>query len=632
MLHRFEDLVDRGFLAPHFLQKMASDPSEILQFLRQNRAVVGEQLTRRLALRPSPEILEQQGYVPHGYFTSGHEKAMAKRHRRRSTAGQDLAMMIKLRPSPQDVMDKGIVLRETQQIEDDIKDDLSALDDGVEVYQISVLSTLLFKTIADALKRACIEAMKQENAVLQEMQVLNLQMKELRDNLDRYMLSNTLDIQLYAAEEDKVREHFHSIQTKLHGIQQKQVHIRDKLNILYSVDKGMKELQNVYDREVDELRQKEEALLHDLKASRARRQHAVKVMGAERSHHDWARAKLAYNKEVAVQMMEREGADGESAQLVAQFESFLDGLQKVSRTQQQIVDDYDRSIESVEHKLQRIRHDAMKMRTMTFKKIYDLHREVELAESLDLNNRRLSVASATELERERRHFKIKIQRQIATLNNQIENELGRDQMAKYEKRLEEMVDIQRVMSDSKSKAFFAVFVQSAMATLIDIELMFRHLLTAEQPQVTDNGVTTTEHLQKIDKLCQSLYGVHSVIHQIRDTQRTMTLRQKLTHCMRFAAVLKRAIGKQFGVKRIATHRLHLVIIFVARKLVTNEHMVDEIERTHDQQIPRLAEIRSKDIFQAVISDRTIFRGKRRMPKNIKEASHRILHKVYGIRC
>ena len=73
MVRRFEDLVDRGFLAPHFLQKMVADPKEILQFLRQNRAVVGEQLTRRLdpTLRPTPEALEKQGIVPQGYVCGG---------------------------------------------------------------------------------------------------------------------------------------------------------------------------------------------------------------------------------------------------------------------------------------------------------------------------------------------------------------------------------------------------------------------------------------------------------------------------------------------------------------------------------------------------------------------------------
>ena len=92
-----------------------------------------------------------------------------------------------------------------------------------------------------------------------------------------------------------------------------------------------------------------------------------------------------------------------------------------------------------------------------------------------------------------------------------------------------------------------------------------------------------------------VYGhrIHSVIHPIRDTQNTMTLRDKLAKCMRFITVLKRTIARQYKVEHIATHRLQLVIIFIARKLITTEHMFDEIERTHDQQIPRLAEIRSK---------------------------------------
>ena len=76
MINRFEDLVERGFLAPHFLQKMISDPKEILQFLRQNRAVVGEQLKRKLdpTLRATPQMLEQQGLVPQGYLGIIHKK------------------------------------------------------------------------------------------------------------------------------------------------------------------------------------------------------------------------------------------------------------------------------------------------------------------------------------------------------------------------------------------------------------------------------------------------------------------------------------------------------------------------------------------------------------------------------
>merc|ERR1719195_2447522 len=105
----------------------------------------------------------------------------------------------------------------------------------------------------------------------------------------------------------------------------------------------------------------------------------------------------------------------------------------------------------------------------------------------------------------------------------------------------------------------------------------------------------------------------------------MTLRDKLQKLKRFIASLKQIVGREYGVERVATHRLHLVVIFVARKLVTNEHVADEIKRTHDQQIPRLAEIRSKDLFQAVVTDHHMF-GRRRMPKSVRQASLRILRK------
>ena len=68
MIARFEHLVERGFLNPSFLTKIRNDPKEILRFIRQNRAVVGDQLNRRLdpTIRPKPEQLERMGikYTP----------------------------------------------------------------------------------------------------------------------------------------------------------------------------------------------------------------------------------------------------------------------------------------------------------------------------------------------------------------------------------------------------------------------------------------------------------------------------------------------------------------------------------------------------------------------------------------
>ncbi len=47
-----------------------------------------------------------------------------------------------------------------------------------------------------------------------------------------------------------------------------------------------------------------------------------------------------------------------------------------------------------------------KVRTITFKKIYDLHKQVQIADTI-------------ELERERNHNNTKITRQLNTLNNYI---------------------------------------------------------------------------------------------------------------------------------------------------------------------------------------------------------------------
>eukprot|EP01083_Nonionella_stella_P250293 864572_1 len=110
MVGRFEVLVERGFLAPHFLSKMVQNPEEVLKFIRQNRSVVADTLNKRLnkKQRPSPEQLERMGIVPAGYFNYGYDIATKAKHRRKSSAGADLEMMLKSRPAKEDIIKKGV--------------------------------------------------------------------------------------------------------------------------------------------------------------------------------------------------------------------------------------------------------------------------------------------------------------------------------------------------------------------------------------------------------------------------------------------------------------------------------------------------------------------------------------------
>ena len=281
-----------------------------------------------------------------------------------------------------------------------------------QTWEISILNTLLFKTIAEALRKSCLDTQKQEALVLLQMEEMNNEMKTLRDALDKYFLNDEPDVLLFQKEEEMIRDKFHGIQKKLLAISTKQNSIHEKLRILHSVEKKMIDLQNIYDKQLGQLRKNEEEVLKDLKEQRIRREKAIKIRIAEKSHSNWAMAKLDYTISVA----QKNKIDDD---FINHLDGFLTKLRSISENQNNIVRDFDFAIDELESQLLSIRHDMSKVRTMTFKKIYDLHKQVEIAESLELGNRRLSVASATEIERERRHHTTKISRQLNTLNSQI---------------------------------------------------------------------------------------------------------------------------------------------------------------------------------------------------------------------
>eukprot|EP00484_Ammonia_sp_Unknown_P030380 CAMPEP_0197035078 /NCGR_PEP_ID=MMETSP1384-20130603/12965_1 /TAXON_ID=29189 /ORGANISM="Ammonia sp." /LENGTH=923 /DNA_ID=CAMNT_0042465089 /DNA_START=39 /DNA_END=2810 /DNA_ORIENTATION=+ len=711
MLDRFETLVEKGFLNADFLNRVRNDPEEILRFIRQNRAVVGDQLNRRLdpSIRPKREQLEQLGIVPRGYFSKGHQNAMTRKHRRKSSAAQDLAHLIQLRPKPEEVVAKGYAQRSTMEryvelddnkLDDDLsleysikdamrtsviptnnsntkkkdnhsKQSLHSIDEEKQIvshepdhqpttvsaefnqsnlshsgdlinrvqrdiatdqfetqmqdyydtdymvnsygaapngsaadgnnaqqsqqqaaqqqtWEISILNTLLFKTIAEALRKSCIDTQKQEQFVLVQMEEMNREMKTLRDDLDKYFLDDEPDVLAFQKEEDMIRDKFHAIQKKLLEISTKQNGIHEKLRILHSVEKKMIDLQNTYDKQLGQLRKSEEEVLKDLKEQRVRREKAIKIRGAEKSHSNWAMAKLDYTISIA----RKQQIDGD---FVQQLDGFLGKLRSISENQNTIVRDFDFAIEELESHLLSIRHDMSKVRTMTFKKIYDLHKEVEIAESLELGNRRLSVASATEIERERRHHTTKIQRQLNTLNNQIKLFNYRA----HEKNLREIIDVQMVMSDTKLKSFFSVFNQCFAQTICDIDICYQNLnCLLEEKESQDqmefdniasantsssaslnggfdddvddlynrrneqrrdddrkhktawNGMSEENRL-KIRQLCMEFYGVSHVLSKISlsrshspkkdKANADLTLVEKIVHCMKFIQICKNAL-------------------------------------------------------------------------------------------
>ena len=604
--------------------------------------------------------------------------AMRSKHRRKSTVNMDLEMALKLRPEKEDIIKQGVVSKQQMEHRDYYELDDTKLDelvhdendyyddsdideqfDGQIPWETSVLSTLLFKTIDEALQKSCIDTQQQEQVVLQEMMEMNSEMKTLRDSLDRYFLSG--DISENARQEhdeNMVRDKFHSIQQKLLHITERQNRIHEKLRILHSVEQSMKSLQDHYHISLRRHKNTEMQILLQLQHQKSARDRALKIMYAEKSHKIWAMTKLDYTIHVAKQYnalsadpahsdtdskSHRDGnRSSEDGRFVRDLESFLSSLRNISEHQKSIVREFDESIDHLDSDLLAVRYEMSKVRTMTFKKIYDLHKQVQIAENLELGYRRLSVASATEIERERRHHTIKIRRQLTTLDAQVNGghhgRNGRNGRWQIEKRLQGIRDMEVVMSNGKLKAFFSVYAQTMAQSILDIEMTHNNLNSSLPP--VDGG--------KGNELCSHLYGIDVVLDEIGD-DREWSLRDKLSKCTKFVRKIKRAIksereraAQQKGYRvnpfykeraakqregRVKLFKVNKVVFIVARSLCVDRVFSEQIKNREDSEISQFAEEKMKDLFRDILRGKKIFR---KDPKSRIEAARRILKKVYGV--
>ena len=97
----------------------------------------------------------------------------------------------------------GFGLNEENEYYDNDDDD----DEGSVPWEISVLSSLLFKTISEALRKSHLDTQQQEAIVLQEMMEMNNEMKSLRDVLDKYFLNDDVkESMMHQHDESYTRE------------------------------------------------------------------------------------------------------------------------------------------------------------------------------------------------------------------------------------------------------------------------------------------------------------------------------------------------------------------------------------------------------------------------------------------
>ena len=171
-----------------------------------------------------------------------------------------------------------------------------------------------------------------------------------------------------------------------------------------------------------------------------------------------------------------------------------------------------------------------------------------------------------------------------------------------------------------------------------------------------------ENKIKIKQLCMELYGVHNVLMKCslhdnryssrKKKQNDLTLVEKVVHCMKFIQICKNAllyelqkayyqmneaegnIQNNFDINnlkfKIETARINEIIIIIGRKLSIDDHMWDDIDRTNDDQISSLAQMRVKTIFEHIIKAQDLTKIFDRKPLSAMQVATAILKSVFDI--
>ena len=82
--------------------------------------------------------------------------------------------------------------------------------------------------------------------------------------------------------------------------------------------------------------------------------------------------------------------------------------------------------------------------------------------------------------------------------------------------------------------------------------------------------------------------------------------------------------------KIETSRINEIIIIIGRKLSIDDHMIEEIDRTNDDQIGILAQMRVKAVFNSIIKAQDLNKLFKNKPLSRMAVATDILQYVFGI--
>eukprot|EP01083_Nonionella_stella_P123711 372943_1 len=311
MINRFAHLVNRGFLAPHFYDKLRN-PDEIHRFLRENRRMVCAQINKRLELRPSIPQLQQKHIIPYGAFVCNPFELGSDQSCDSDTENDTVDTQTQIRHHPfkftETIMElethwsaqprpslrvlhmKGIINASdmAKYFDVDMRELNSAMRKEIGYSDALIKHTnntcnmdakkyvmqfkndmyeVLRATLHDALHQSCLNTNHEETQVLEHMAVMNEEMKNLRSSLDKYFLSDEPDVLQFQSDppdEQVIRDSFHKIQQKLLQISTQQNAIQNKLKTLQRIEKNLPSMEQEFDVDLIKLRGYEQIINMDL--------------------------------------------------------------------------------------------------------------------------------------------------------------------------------------------------------------------------------------------------------------------------------------------------------------------------------------------------------------------------------
>ncbi|ETO26939.1 hypothetical protein RFI_10195 [Reticulomyxa filosa] len=200
----------------------------------------------------------------------------------------------------------------------------------------------------------------------------------------------------------------------------------------------------------------------------------------------------------------------------------------------------------------------------------------------------------------------------------LESQLKHTDVRSCSFRLDELMDSQAIMSQSKHKAFFSVFVQLFCQTFVDVDLYSSHVHDLKEPTAINvltafDGIADVLNEIDIPSSLSSSYPLHDKVQKVllfmNTLQSAITVQQNAFAARKLQNDANATVTVNTNAdvhNQVDIECLIFVVSFVGRKLTCHPLIRQQIHQAQSSQVSQLALARCRDVFKTVITRPSIF--------------------------